>query len=369
MGFLSEYKQVTKVVQQKHSVVFYAESRHYFQYFEKLITDLLAYSDMDICYITSDARDPLLTIAPARIKPIYAKWMLGFLFTRIKADVMIMTMPDLDNFLFKRSKHVDTYIYMFHAAVSTHQQYRKRAFFNYDAIFCTGDYQEKEIRIAEKLYGKKEKMIIHYGYPLFDAIKKKAGERRMGQAVPTILIAPSWFEGCIFDTCLEELLQQLAAIPCKTILRSHPEYEKRKKQEFRKIQQLVARHPGMSMDDLPDVMERLTSTDILVTDRSGIAFEFAIGVGKPVLFIDTVLKKVNPDWRELDLEPIENSLRTQLGIAVLPSQLDQLAQKIKELEEGATAFRQKMNELEKDLFYNSPGSYTAGLEYVLSKIR
>jgi hypothetical protein len=368
MSFFSEYKQTNQLLQQKHAVVFYAESRHYYPYFEKLITDLLANSDVEICYITSDERDPLLTVPPARVKPVYVKWMLGYLFTRIKADVMIMTMPDIGNFLFKRSSHIGTYIYVFHAAVSTHQQYRKKAFFNYDAIFCTGGYQEKEIRMAEKLYYKPEKKIIEYGYPLFDTISAKTIGRTAAADKPVILIAPSWFEGCIFDTCVEELLQQLAPLPYKVVLRSHPEYEKRKKKEFRKIKQLIAGQPSLSLDDLPNVMQRLSTTDILITDRSGIAFEFVFGVRKPVLFIDTALKQVNPDWKEMDIPPLENSIRSQLGVSLQPSELDQLPIKINEIETGLDAFREKISELEKTLFYNSEESYRKGYEFILSKL-
>jgi hypothetical protein len=367
MSFFSEYKHVNRLLQQKHPVIFYSESRHYYQYFEKLVTDLLANSDIEICYITSDENDPLLANGPGRVKPVYVKWMLGYLFSRIKADVMIMTMPDLDNFLFKRSAGVGTYIYMFHAAVSTHQQYRKRAFFNYDTIFCTGEYQEKEIRMAEKLYGKKQKAIVRYGYPLFDAIKEKGNVQKTGGDKPVILIAPSWFDGCIFDTCLEDLLKQLAALPYKVILRSHPEYEKRKKKGFNKIKQLVASHPSMSIDDSPNVLHRLSSTDILITDRSGIAFEFAFGTGRPVLFIDTAPKQVNPDWKEMDIKPVEDTIRAQLGVSVQPSQLNQLPQKIKELEKSIPEFRQNIHDLEQTLFYNSPASYEEGWEYVMSK--
>src|SRR5690349_2074797 len=121
MGFFSEYKLVNQLIREKHAVVFYAESRHYFTYFEELINELLR-CNVRIIYITSDKTDPLLTRQNDLLQVFHIKWMLGFLFKKINAKCMIMTMPDLDNFLFKRSPGVDQYIYMFHAAVSTHQQ-------------------------------------------------------------------------------------------------------------------------------------------------------------------------------------------------------------------------------------------------------
>src|SRR5687768_13620793 len=127
MGFFKEYRELNDLLRSRQKIVFYAESIHYYQYFEKLISDLLA-SGGELVYITSDKKDPILRAAPSGIKPVYVKNLLGFLFSRLKADVMIMTMTDLGNFLYKRSPSVGRYIYVFHAAVSTHQQYSEKAF-------------------------------------------------------------------------------------------------------------------------------------------------------------------------------------------------------------------------------------------------
>lgn len=369
MSFFSEYREVTKLLRQKRQVVFYAETRHYYQYFEKLIVDLLDKKSIEICYITSDNKDPLLTQAPDGMKVIYIKWLLGFLFSRINAYVMLMTMPDLGNFLFRRSPQVHHYIYIFHAAVSTHHQYNLAAFFNYDAIFCVGDYQKKEIRLAEKMYNQNEKTLIGFGYPLFDEIKKKTAVYRNQQPpVKNILVAPSWFEGCIFDTCIKELLEKLSGVSYHVIIRSHPEYEKRKKKEFGQIKKMIKSYPNMSIDFSPDVIDRLSGTDILITDRSGIAFEFAFGVGKPVLFIETALKQTNKEWEKTGIGPIENSLRGQMGVSILPSQLNDLEAAITEVENKTDGFRIKMEKLEKVLFYNSAESYKAGADYIIEKI-
>ncbi|MEO7922196.1 MAG: CDP-glycerol glycerophosphotransferase family protein [Chitinophagaceae bacterium] len=369
MGFFSEYKQIGRLLQRKQELVFYAESRHYYPYFEKLVYDLRT-AKKAIYYITSDAADPLLSKSLPGMKVIYVKWLLGYLFARLKTDVLVMTMPGLGNYLFKRSAGVGTYVYLFHAAVSTHQQYERDAFINYDAVFCTGDYQVDEMRKTEELYGYLPKNLIPYGYPLLDAIEKRTRDIPVEPALQqTILVAPSWFKGCIFDTCIEKLLQQLSKLPYKVILRSHPEYEKRKGKEFHAIKRMVEQHPNMSIDTLPNVLDRIPGCDLLVTDRSGIALEFAFGVGKPVLFIDTAFKEMNKAWRDVAIEPLENSIREELGIQVLPSALKDIPAAIKELEGWQPGFAQKMNQLKKTLFYNSPASYETGLEFILGKLK
>lgn len=364
MSVFLEYKEVNNLLKQKQQVIFYAESRHYFQYFMPLLRDLLQ-KKVQVSYIISDPSDQLLKCPPDGLNVVFVKRMLGFLFPRLKADVMIMTMPDLGNFLYKRSPGVGTYIYMFHAAVSTHQQYRRDAFKNYDCIFCTGEYQQQEIRRAEDLYGFRVKEIIPYGYPLFEELEKTnpvAGEK------PVVLVAPSWFGGCIFETCIEELLKELAVLPFTVILRSHPEYEKRNKRGFKRIQKLLKTYPNMFIDDLPDVTERLSKSDTLITDRSGIAFEFAIGTGRPVVFVETALKETNKDWRKLNIEPLENSIRAELGVIVQPSALNALADKFEEAKSLKGVFTEKMKALKENHFFNAESSYQKGIEYVLSKI-
>jgi hypothetical protein len=364
MGFFKEYREVNDLLRSKHSIVFYAENRHYYQYFDKLIRDLLA-SGKQIIYLTSDSKDPLIQASFSGMKVIYVKYMLGTLFSRLKADMMIMTMPDLGNFLFKRSATVGRYIYLFHAAVSTHQQYREKAFFNYDAIFCTGSYQVEELRATEQLYNLPNKELVTYGYPLINSIKTKLRNTGPGdKQIKTILIAPSWFPGCIFDTCIKELCQSLATASYRVIVRSHPEYEKRRKRDFKQLKKLISRYSNMSIDTEPDVTTRLFDTDFLITDRSGIAFEFALGIGRPVIFIDTGLKEMNKDWRKLGIEPIENGLRNQLGEAILPQNVNQLFEKIALLESD-NSFSERMNTLEQSLFFHS---YREGLSFISSHL-
>ena len=364
MGFFKEYREVQQLLQQKQQVVVYAESRFYFQYYRQLIHDLLQ-EQVPVSYFTSDKADPLLQNAPTGMKVIYVKWMLGHLFSRIKAKVMIMTMPDLGHFLYKRSPGTGTYIYMFHAAVSTHQQYRKNAFENYDAVFCTGPYQEAELKQEEKLFNLPAKHLLPYGYPLLDQLQNEV--KRTGEK-PVILLAPSWFEGCIFDTCLEELLATLQSLAYRIILRPHPEYVKRNRKKFQSIRQMIRNNPQMEMDETADLLKRLSETDILITDRSGIALEFALGCRRPVIFIETALKENNPDWRKWELEPLENSIRDQIGLLVQPTDLSTIPLLIDNANQSKESFVAKMDTLKREHFYNSPAAYQEGVKYILDKL-
>ena len=53
--------------------------------------------------------------------------------------------------------------------------------------------------------------------------------------------------------------------------------------------------------------------DIIVSDWSSVAFEFSFSTFKPVLFVDVPRKINNPNYKQLDIEPVEVSSREILG--------------------------------------------------------
>jgi YidC/Oxa1 family membrane protein insertase len=279
-----------------------------------------------------------------------------------------MTMTDMDTYAYKRSKEVNCYVYVFHAMVSTHLQYTGKAFFHYDAVFCPGPAHVYEIKATEKKYGLRQKDTVNYGYPLLDVLKKQQ-QLQKGSSRPTILIAPSWYRECILETCIEELVQQLSALPYNIVIRPHPEYVKRRKKKMVALQQRAEKLSTVSIDYSPLVTPALLEADILITDRSGVAFEYALGMQKPVLFIETPLKIMNPAWEELGLPPVENQYRERMGVTVLPGELSSIKDKIATLESMKPSFPQQMELLQKELLFNSDASYSSGVDYILSKIK
>jgi YidC/Oxa1 family membrane protein insertase len=85
----------------------------------------------------------------------------------------------------------------------------------------------------------------------------------------------------------------------------------------------------------------LLESDLLISDWSAMAIEYALGLGKPVLFVDVPPRVRNPKYAELGLEPMEMRIRWELG-RILP--LDRLAdapQYVAELIRGAGEFRER----------------------------
>jgi YidC/Oxa1 family membrane protein insertase len=131
---------------------------------------------------------------------------------------------------------------------------------------------------------------------------------------------------------------------------------------------MIRNNPQMEMDETADLLKRLSETDILITDRSGIALEFALGCRRPVIFIETALKEAHKEWRKWGMEPLENAIRSQIGLVVHPEDLSKIPSLIDNTYQSKESFAAKMDTLKREHFYNSPAAYQEGVKYILDKL-
>ena len=51
-----------------------------------------------------------------------------------------------------------------------------------------------------------------------------------------------------------------------------------------------------------------------MSDWSGVAFEYALGLKKPVIFVDVPRKVNNQKYKEIQIDPIEVIIREHMGV-------------------------------------------------------
>lgn len=370
----ADYKRFFSVGN-KH-LVFYSESSGFYKYFEKIIDYILANSKLTVHYVTSDPNDQIFGIAETqpRIVPYYiGPKKLITLFMKLEADVAVMTMSDLGNYQYKRSYYCKNtkYVYVFHYPLSTHMVLHTGALRHYDAILCVGEFQFKEIRQTEKLFGDPEQELIACGYgqleKLYDAYRAAP---RTERTRPKILIAPSWQADNILDSCIDPLLSELLGKGFDVTVRPHPEYVKRYGD---RMDALMKRYAGYAGGDLffeTDFSgnESIFGSDTVITDWSGTAYEFALVTERPCVFIDTPPKINNPDYEKITVAPLELTLRDQVGVRVKPEELSGLAEKIRVLC-GDESARGRIAEIREKYIANFGRSGEVGGKYILDEIR
>ena len=355
---LNDLKRFENLDQKEKSIVFYSENENSRFIFKSLIDELINIHNYTICYVTSNKDEKILNETNKKIKTfcIGEGAVRTKFFLNLKASILIMTMPDLETFHIKRSKIYPVhYAYFFHAMVSTHLVYRKNAFDHFDSIFCVGEYQINEIRSAEKIYNLKQKNLVRCGYTHLDnliEINTIEGKSKKNSKQTQILLAPSWGKNGLFDTKIEEIIEILLDSEYKVVLRPHPMSLKLSHKKIKSIEKKFLTNSNFKLEvDLSDFNSFLFS-DVMISDWSGVALEFAFAFEKPILYIDVPKKIHNSKFEEIPEIPIEVSIREKLGKIILPSEIGSISNEIEKLKERTPTIKKEIRNIRENKIFN-----------------
>ncbi|MBR6680895.1 MAG: membrane protein insertase YidC [Clostridia bacterium] len=372
----ADYKRFFGIVNKK--LVIYAEKSGFYKYFEGLIRELTKRSNITIHYITNDPNDVIFEVAKTntQIKPYYIgiKKMIP-LMMRLEADMVVMTTPDLDKFYLKRSimqKDIE-YVYVPHDSMSVHMGFREGALDAFDTVFCAGPHIEKEIRATERVYGLPEKTLVRFGYPLADKLIEAGAEEKKTHAesgIKEILIAPSWNEDNILDSCIDELIEGLMCEQYHITVRPHPEYVKRYGARMKAIVDRFADRVGDRLSFELDFSgnKSIYSADLLITDWSGISVEYCFATKRPAIFVNTKMKVLNPNWQKIGCEPVEISLRNIIGVALEKDETANIGEIAAELFERGAEYEETIDRVLGEFLFNIGSAEKAGADYILSSL-
>lgn len=369
-----DYKRFFSV-DNKH-LVFYSEKSGFYKYFQAVIEYLLAHSNVIIHYITSDPKDQIFVLAEKKpqIRPYYiSENRLITLMMKMDAKIVVMTMPDLENFHIKRSyvrKDVE-YIYMYHGIGSMNLLLRKGALSHYDTFFCVGQHQIDELNREEQVYGIPERKKIPCGYGLMDQVISAYEKMpKSNSKKPQILIAPSWQKDSIMDCCLDELLENLLSKPYRIVLRPHPEYCKRYPKKIASVKQKYKLSEGPDFIIQDDFSSNTTvfESDIVITDWSTICYEFSFATKKPTLFIDTPMKIMNPEYQRLGIVPLDIEIRNMIGKSISPEEAGNAGDAVEVLLQNEEQYRKQIEVMMKKALFSVGESGKIGGQYILSAL-
>ena len=357
------YRAYKKLPKSYKKVVFYSESFQDWHHLKPLLNALLD-DDIAVTYVTSDDRDPGLLKLSNKYRSIYiGKGFFRILFFQfLKAKLLILTMMDLNNFELKRSMHPVHYVYIFHSLTSTHMVDTEKSFDHYDTIFCAGPHQKKEIELREKNKDLKAKNLIPYGYPRIEKLIQLSSKPKNEKKV--ILLAPTWGEQSIINLMGMEICSIIINQGYSLILRPHHETIKRSPQLIDEIENKYSHLETFRLVREMGDAESLLQSDLLICDWSGTAIEYAFGLEKPVIFIDIPPRVRNPNWREIQSEPLEMSIREKVGRVICPSKLDELPSSISQLLNEDQLSSSPIKSLREEFIYNLSRSEITGREEI-----
>ena len=345
----------------ERSIVFYSEnSVILYPYVEEVIRELQN-RDQKVCYLTSSKDDPILKNKNENVRVFYigdSELEKMNFFLRLKAKMLIMTMPDLGSYHIKRSKEFPVhYIYTFHSMNSTHMEFQKDAFDEFDSIFCVGPYQVQELRATEQLYNLKRKNLVECGYGLLDKLLKLRSsfpekKNLLKNNKKNILIAPSWGKHNLLESTGIELVKTLLDAGYYVTVRPHPMTSKKSPKTIKQIKERFEKNPDFLLDTNTSSFEQLFSSYALITDWSGIGYEYAFVCERPVIYIDVPKKSHNKEYEKIGLVPFEISIRDKIGEVVSVQNMETIPERIEFLYSHNNNFENRIQKIRNDAIFN-----------------
>ena len=373
----ADYKRFFSVANKR--LVFYSEGGGFYKYFQNIIEELLKRTNVNIHYVTSDPEDRIFALAESepRIHPYYiGEHRLITLFMKMDADLVVMTMPDLNTYHLKRSyvrKDVE-YVYVFHGMFSGLITLRKGALDHFDTLLTPTPGFEVEMRAWNRKMGLPDQKMVPCGYGVIDNMAAQYEAMEKTEHDPkTILIAPSWQEGNILDSCLADLCEPLLAAGYDVTVRPHPQYIRRFPQKLAALQEACAgydaEHFRFQLNFSSN--ETVFSSDLVVTDWSNIGYEYAVATKKPVLFVNTPRKIVNEAWTEADVEKYapDDRIRGIIGIAIEPGEARERGLAAAEyMLTHRVEYEEVLESVRRDRLYHFGESGKYGAQYLIERM-
>ena len=277
----------TKSGTEKLPFVIFSDDKRYWTVFEPICREMDR-RGRDIVYMTASKDDPALKNPYPHVKAQFigegnkAFTRLNFL----NAAIVLSTTPGLDVYQWKRAKDVQFYVHIPHAA-SDITMYRMFGIDYYDAVLLSGEYQVGQVRALEQLRGLPQKELIKVGIPYMDEMAARLRAAGPAPEHPrTVLLAPSWGKSALFSVYGGKIIETLLKTGYHVIVRPHPQSFK---SETEMIEKLMAEYPAsdrLEWNRDTDNFEVLRRSDILVSDFSGVIFDFTLIFDKPVIYTD-----------------------------------------------------------------------------------
>ena len=247
----------------------------------------------------------------------------SLVFLTHKLRVLYSSTPGLNKTIFSKSKFAKCkYIYLQHSPVSLTLAYPDEYFDDFDAVQTINLFQfaeMKEIIKKRALKSKTFKSKYHFlvGKEFNLNIKKKDQKNE-------VLIAPSWNTNFFKLNCHKILAEKFKNKNIKFILRPHHMSFKNKEVSRNELENFQINYDLKHDLNLPDYK-------VLISDWSGIVYEYAILTRKKSLLINTPKKINNKNYLNYKNIPIEDSARNIFGFSYEIDDLDKLVQKTEEI--------------------------------------
>ncbi|MBR1451240.1 MAG: CDP-glycerol glycerophosphotransferase family protein [Lachnospiraceae bacterium] len=331
---LSGGKAVT-ADEDKIPYVIFSDSKRYWNVF-KPVCDEFENRKIDVQYWTMSEDDPAFSEKYNHVKTLFiCEGNKAFSKLNImNAGVVLATTPGLDVLQWKRSPNVGKYVHILHQPGDT-TFYRMFGLDHYDAVLISGEYEERQLREIEKLRGipRRDTCLTGITYldtmkARYEALKKDTKDSGKSSGTKTVLLAPTWGETAILSRFGERIISALVNTGYNIIIRPHPQSFESEKDLMNSLMSKFPESDKMHWNRDNDNFEVLSRSDIMITDFSGVMFDYALIFDRPFIYADIEFDKSPYDaaWLEEDMWTLK--ILPHIGIPLKEEDFDNIREVI-----------------------------------------
>ncbi len=295
--------------------VIYSEGKNYWNVF-KPVTDEFEKRGIPLTYYTSAKDDPAFEQG-------YKNVSVEFIgegnaaFTRLNflsAGFVLSTTPGLDIYQWKRSKNVKHYSHVLHMPNDA-TTYRLYGLDGFDSVLLTGDYQKNDLKFLESDRKLAPKEYVTVGCTYLDVLSEHIKSIDTEENHPfTVLVSPSWGDVGVLKKYGERLLDPLVDTGWRIIVRPHPQSRKSEADMLARLEARYKDRKNLEWDYNRENIYSLKKADIMISDFSGIIFDYTFLCDKPVMYVNADMDLRPYDAFDVGKELWQFAILKEMGI-------------------------------------------------------
>lgn len=296
-------------------IVIYNEGKQYCSLFYPILREFEKRHE-SVLYLTSYEDDLYLNQSSEYVKAEFigkgnkAFAKLNFL----SCDVLLLTTPGLDVYQLKKVRTVKHYSHIVHMT-SDATAYRLFGLDYFDSVLLSGDYQKKDIQYLENLRNLEKKELVTVGCPYLDEAFSNLNKYEKTDEF-TVLVSPTWGPSGLLSKYGQKLLESLATTGWKIIVRPHPQSKSSEADLLEKLTEHFKDNKNIIWDYEKDNMIAMSKSDIMISDFSGIIFDYVFLFNNPLLFVDVNFDKTPYDLDDLPHEAWQFETLNKIGVQI-----------------------------------------------------
>lgn len=358
-----------------YGLVFYSEGKQYWSTFKPLLEEC-SRRGIPATYFTSGEDDPGLQ---ADLDHIDAQYIgtgqeSFYVLNRLIADMVVLTTPGLDVLEIKRSKNVKHYSHVTHAPGCI-AGYKAYSVDYYDSVLLGGVGDIDVIAELEEYRKTPKKEVEVIGHTYLDVYRdslrdeNKYNESYFDNDKPVVLVSPTWGNHSLLENYGKKLLSTLEkADAFNVIIRAHPQSFISQEDLMDELMTAFPPNANRVWDRNVDGLVSMSQADIMISDFSGIIFDFVSLFGKPILTMNAQYEKRGRDATDIKKDPWDLTMVATFGQTIGEADIENLPTIIQDSLGGNFDIAKRIAEV-KHIFDKYPNEAAVrGVDFISEKL-